>query len=365
MVEIDCDSFQHIFTGHVSVIDGVSGCGFQSGREKTSLYNVLLSAKNSGLLKSNKELYFSDSPELLDKVSVKENDCFIVDECNINVKILDDLYDRIKRANAHLIYFGRIHTKQLQYGIHDVYRIVNNDNFYSLSPVFDKLQNSSLESVDTIVTEDAASVAGLYSAILGKTVIPACGKNNIWKKIKSAEYPLIIADEYKFTVELFDILRRNKSIKKLYLFLPASFEEILLDSVSSEFYRSVSSLEDAFDSEMFCEDQVKIICSKFNKKTVSDAMQCMLISRDCVQCKFCLKKSQVMSDLIKFYNSLPIVDTMKKYCYVIDVQSFRNENNLVLNQSSINEAASFTDVTENVGEHDEKITSSTGFLQSF
>ena len=43
------------------------------------------------------------SRQLFDKVSVKENDYFIVDECNINVKILDDLYDQIKHANAHLL----------------------------------------------------------------------------------------------------------------------------------------------------------------------------------------------------------------------------------------------------------------------
>ena len=332
VVKIKCDIFEFEFKSHVSVISGSNSFGTNSGDGKTRLFEKLHYRYLQDQIISNKKLIFLNSYKDIDTITISPDSCIFYDEYSFAPTYSEQLMQNVKSANAYLICFGRLDVQQIEYGIQDVYFTEERNHRYSLRKIFHPINKPAVERADIIVTEDSKSVAGLYSALLGENVIGAGSKNNIWKYIKTAEYPLIIADEHKFTPALMKILLKNKHAKKLYLFLPASFEEILLDGFSADAFRDVSRLEEAFDSELYCENYINDLCSKFNKDHVTSALRCLLLSEECNVCKFHLKRSQVLRALIDFYSQNDVQMRFHELCYEIDLTNFR-EHYLMGNES--------------------------------
>lgn len=322
MVEIKSDIFDFTFKGHINIICGADMFGENSGRRKTKVFTKLYNRYTNGGLFSNRRLIFIENLDITRSLAVLRDDCVICDETNVSPEDLEILVHAVKNVGAYLIVFGRLDLPQLEFGTQDAY-FMENDDPVVLKHVFTPIKLPLNVMSDVVVTEDSWSVAGLFTAILGTNVISAGSKNNIWKKIKGAKYPLIIADEHKFMPALMQIICRNKTAEKIYLFLPASFEEILLDSTMIENYRDISELRDAFDSEDFCERRVKELCNKFDKDKVSVAIRCLLFSRCCGQCKFHLGQSKILQALIDFYSLNDVEDCMKELCYEIDLNEFR------------------------------------------
>lgn len=323
MLEFKSQMFTYKFTGHVNLITGIDRFGGDSGRGKTSFFTMLYDSYTQGELVSNKDLVFIDRITIVQNIQVSERNCVICDETNISSQKLEYLMQLTKQSNSYLLVFGRIDLPQLEFGAQDVY-FVDSRYPFGLKPVFECIKDPLSVQADVVVTEDSWSVAGLLTAILGTNVVSAGSKNNIWKKIKGFKYPLIIADEHKFMPALMQIISRNRNAKKLYLFLPASFEEILLDCTTSVLYRDTAPLEEAFDGENYCESEIKQICSKFNKNKVSDAIRCLLFSDGCEECRFNLGQSGMLRGLLDFYSLNVVKDEVRKFCYEIDIEEFRN-----------------------------------------
>lgn len=355
MIKIESDVLTFEFKHHINVIGGFKSLGDNSGRFKTALFENLNTAFESANLKCNYKVIFLDFSlgySLLN-YSFSGNECYIVDEMNFKPQELNYMFKQIKAVNGYAIIIGRLNVPQLQYGIDAIYCLTSDRTPYILRPAFEGLLDNPCIKYDKIVTEDSPLIAQLYNTVLNVSIQSANGNTKFYKQIKETKNPLLIIDNDKFGTHFLKLLERldlNK-ICTINLFAPACFEEFLLTSVeecdSMVENHVLNGIEfPVFDSEDYCEDQIKEICFKYRKKTLILFIQCMTKECKCQNpCKFDLNKSHLIKLLHQMINGKPFsYSGSNLICYSLDSATLRalkeidnkeEENTLSFNFKSI------------------------------
>ena len=149
-----------------------------------------------------------------------------------------------KHSGNYFVIVSREPLPQLPYSVDEIYGLKNTGRATAKYPQYSRVYASTYrvygeelyngEVPDLVVVEDSNSGFDFFSALCEKNSVPcesAHGKGNVYKAVRDAPVAsvLVIADGAAFGphMELVMSLRR---LKKVQLFLPESFEWLILSS---------------------------------------------------------------------------------------------------------------------------------------
>ncbi|MDD7332930.1 MAG: hypothetical protein PUG70_00885 [Lachnospiraceae bacterium] len=310
MIRIKCEVLDFSFEDHISIIGNSDGLLFDSGTYKSFLYQSLYDQQKLNKLESNCNVHFIDSPYVLSGIELKSSDCIVIDEANFAPEGLNELMQSVRKGNAYLIAIGRIYVKQFEYSVDSIYTFEMKNGMFAMHKYF---ENAIVQKniCDVVVCEDSSVVAALYSKVINDDVVSANGRSNFYRNIKQSNNAFLIADKPKFGQELLYLIYRiknsNSCVKKLLLFLPSCFEEIICEvaRLTSFDYECSNS----FDLEMYYE---KIACEKLGWDKRKVAKSFFLL-----ETKYDFLSSKILKDLQLFYSNMPVQE--EKYYYEIAI----------------------------------------------
>ena len=189
----------------------------------------------------------------------------MIDEDNSFVK--EKLFAKcIQKSSNYYLLITRNYLVRLPVSVTEIYELKGNKNkrFQPVYPEIDRMYSYSDDRYlpfvpEVIITEDSKTGYYFFDALTENTsitCIPAGGKTNISSLLGqySDKKVLIVADGAAFGMEVRDIvLRQNVSANKIAMYLPESFEWLLLKSgiVSNAEDERVVIPEAYIDSEKY------------------------------------------------------------------------------------------------------------------
>lgn len=197
---------------NITVIQGDSATG------KTTLVDLIreheLNGADSGIsLSSEKKCRVLEGLEWKIKLESISDSIVFIDEGNRFVES-KDFASAIKESGNYFVIVTREGLENLPYSVGEIYGIHSSGKYADLKPVYHEFykiygNGFNCSAVDKIITEDSNSGFQFFSSVLNGKVEceSADGKSNIYKKL------LAVGHE-----------------KNLFLFLPESFEWLILQS---------------------------------------------------------------------------------------------------------------------------------------
>lgn len=190
----------------------------------------------------------------LEKLQNFKNGILIVDE-NYTSLIKKNL-EYLTKSNAYYVFVFR-ELLNIPFGVYDICKFsANTTNGYTINtlvPLYEMKEFSVIP--ECVITEDQASGYKFYKSTLSTKCISAKGKTRIAKSVrvlanKGVNNILLVVDEVGFGFEFSKIVdicsSREMRNKDIYIWLPKSFEYVLLNS--GMFTEIDDFLEDPYDS---------------------------------------------------------------------------------------------------------------------
>lgn len=180
----------------------------------------------------------------------------------INTK---DFAEIVCKSDNYYVIITRENLYNLPYSVEEIYGLRSSGKYQNTNRIYQDFYNIySLEQTipvqpEMVVTEDSKSGYDFFSAVCkenGKTCVSAEGKSNIFAKIKEKnEHEIcVVADGAAIGPEMNRLFEQCKKNSKLKLYLPESFEWIILKSgiVDGKTVEDIlDHPEDFIDSEHF------------------------------------------------------------------------------------------------------------------
>lgn len=249
---------------NITVIRGDSATG------KTALVDMIReyyeNGSDSGIqLSCDKECAVLEGRNWQSQLSLL-NDCIIfIDEGNAFTSS-KEFASAIQQTDNYYVVVTRERLAALPYSVKEIYGIRNSGKYGRLNQTYNEFYNIyNLDTYtteilpDIIMTEDANSGYQFFDDVSKKNdlvCISAEGKSNILKKMK--EYPnkkiLIIADGAAFGPEMERVMMQINVQRNITLYLPESFEWIILNSgiiKDSEIFEILENPSQYIDSKQF------------------------------------------------------------------------------------------------------------------
>lgn len=187
-----------------------------------------------------------------------------IDEGNSFVASLD-FADAIKNSTNYFVIITRENLHALPYSVDEIYGIHSSGKFNSLEPVYHELYriygtNSETDiQPDVLITEDSNSGFDFFNSLCADKIkcISAGGKANIFNLLSAGEIEgniLVVADGAAFGAQMANVFDLVESNELMHLYLPESFEWIILDSDvlnDSEVRHILQKPEDYIDSDKY------------------------------------------------------------------------------------------------------------------
>nr|WP_027871593.1 hypothetical protein [[Eubacterium] cellulosolvens] len=182
-----------------------------------------------------------------DQLATISNSIVFIDEGNSFVSS-EHFAGHVKEGQNYYVLVTRENLKNLPYSITEIYGIKSSGKYNDLEPVYHEtyriyeeklfdLTIGAMISPDIVITEDSNSGYDFFQAVSEDNngsfeCISAGGKSNIFNLISDAQKQsiLIIADGAAFGAEIEKICSLMQSNCHLHLYLPESFEWLLLTS---------------------------------------------------------------------------------------------------------------------------------------
>ncbi len=148
----------------------------------------------------------------------------------------------IQKYDNYYVIVTREGLPNLPYSVEEIYGIRNSGKYGSLKQVYNELYHlygqrnyGSSETLDTVITEDSNSGYQFFQHVCGKKgycCISAGGKSNIFSTVlqQKGRKTLIIADGAAFGSEMEKLMSLMKENNQILLYLPESFEWLILNS---------------------------------------------------------------------------------------------------------------------------------------
>lgn len=170
-------------------------------------------------------------------------DCIVfIDEGNDFV-VSDDFAAAIQKTDNYYVIVTREGIPSLPYSVHEIYGIRNSGKYGSLKRTYNEFYhlyraegNNQTIKPEKVITEDSNSGYQFFQGICARENQIACvsaqGKSNIFAAIMRQPYEkiLVIADGAAFGSEMEKVMRLVKEFPDIVLYLPESFEWLILKS---------------------------------------------------------------------------------------------------------------------------------------
>ena len=169
------------------------------------------------------------------------SDCIIfIDEENTIVKS-DDFARKIQDTDNYYVIITRENLPNLPYSVDEVYGIHTSGRYADLRRTYNSFyqlytvnERSDAEKVETVIVEDSNSGYDFFKAVVSDDIncISAGGKTKIKRTVMDNEgkHLLVIADGAAFGSEMGELFLYMQKHPEVSLYLPESFEWLILKS---------------------------------------------------------------------------------------------------------------------------------------
>ena len=169
-----------------------------------------------------------------------ENSIVFIDEDNDFLRTVE-FADAIRHSSNYYVIVTREGLPNLPYSVTEIYGIRESGRYAGLKQVYNEFyriyhleDEKKLNEVSTIIVEDTNSGYEFFSAAAGdKKVISSEGKSGVFGKLLEnglEENCLIIADGAAFGPEIDRVMKLIHNMDNIILYLPESFEWLILKS---------------------------------------------------------------------------------------------------------------------------------------
>jgi len=265
-IQIQNNKVKYEFTirRNITVIQGDSATG------KTTLVDMIREYQQNGqesgvTLSCKKKCVVLEGQNWKQELSLISDSIVFIDEGNRFVSSVD-FASTIKETDNYYVIVTREGMETLPYSVDEIYGIHTSGKYADLKQIYHEFyhiynfNNSKNLKTDTVISEDSNSGYEFFSKLCNdKQVkcIPANGKSNIFKMIDdsdSSEKFLIIADGAAFGSQMNKLMLLINRKKNAVLFLPESFEYLLLKADifdDSEVRKILENPQDFIESKDF------------------------------------------------------------------------------------------------------------------
>ncbi len=219
----------------------------ESGRGKTTLYDMIWEynrfGKNSGVTVScDRDIIAVNGADWQESIEKHSGTVIVIDEDSRFIRSAD--FARVVRdSDNYFLLITRNYLSELPISVEEIYELTGKKNKHFKKVYIEKhrMYNNPSDSLlpfkpEAIVTEDSGAGFQFFeneARKLGIECISAEGKTKVFEKVNgiSNKDVVVIADGAAFGAEIEDLvgLQRERP-RKLALFLPESFEWILLNA---------------------------------------------------------------------------------------------------------------------------------------
>lgn len=235
------NSYSFTLRRNITILSGDSGTG------KTTLYNMIadynLDGKQSGVTVScDRPVIALDRRRWEEDLHEIHNSIVVIDEDNQYIRTLE-FAKAVQNSSNYFLLITRNYLHTLPYSVEEIYEITGNKNkrfkkmYKEIDLVYDSPNKKLLPfKPEVIITEDSNSGFQFFGEIAKQTgiqCISAGGKSNINLLLKNyaGKNVVVIADGAAFGPDMQAIVQRQRlSVNKIAIFLPESFEWLVLKS---------------------------------------------------------------------------------------------------------------------------------------
>ena len=248
---------------NITIIQGDSATG------KTTLADMIreyvLNGTDTGItISCNVPCRLIEGNTWREQLEPIHNSIVFIDEGNKFISSVD-FANAIKNSDNYYVIITRESLQTLPYSVTEIYGIHSSGKYNSLEPVYHSLYRiygSKCEicgNYNTVLVEDSNAGYEFYKKIFGDKVncISANGKDKIFGFLNNRnneEKILVIADGAAFGSQMSRVSDAIRRIKEAELYLPESFEWIILESDilgDSEVQKIVEQPETYIDSKKY------------------------------------------------------------------------------------------------------------------
>lgn len=258
------NSYTFTLKRNITILSGDSGTG------KTTLYNMIadynLDGKQSGVtISCDKPLIALGRRRWEEDLAEIQNSVIVIDEDNQYIRTRE-FAKAVQNSSNYYLIITRNYLHNLPYSVEEIYEITGNKNkkFKHMYNEIDYIYDSPTKGLlpfkpEVIITEDSNSGFQFFHTIAkqnGIECVSARGKSNINLLINSFSDKSIavIADGAAFGADIKSLVQRQRlSVNKIAIYLPESFEWIILKSglVSDPEWEAVEIPEEYIDSSKY------------------------------------------------------------------------------------------------------------------
>ena len=249
---------------NITVIKGDSATGKTQLIEMLAAYSA--DGENSGIeLACDKKCVVLTKERWVENLRMIKDSIVFIDEGSLFVTS-HDFARELDGSDNYYVLITRDSLFNLPYSVNEIYGIRKSQKYSGLKRTYNELYriyedtvDSSIDEELSVVTEDSNSGYEFWNGICNKhniKCISADGKSNIANIIdrnKQEDY-LVIADGAAFGCEMERITKLVKSGSRVILYLPESFEWLILSSDlhgDPEIKGEIAKPEDYIDSEKY------------------------------------------------------------------------------------------------------------------
>lgn len=244
---------------NITVIRGDSATG------KTTLIDMLQNYQEQGessgvTVRSECDIYILNAVVWKTQIEQRPGSIFFVDEGNHFV-VTQEFAECVKTADAYFVLILRDAVSNLPYSVDEIYGIRTSSHYAGLKKTYNELyhlygKNGISGDVQDglLITEDSNSGYGFFSYCCKVDVKSACGKSNIKRLLRenSDKSVMVIADGAAFGSEIEAVMRIVQNGGRVQIYLPESFEWVVLSAgllEDKEIEEILRKPEDYIDSQ--------------------------------------------------------------------------------------------------------------------
>lgn len=231
--------YEFTISRNITIIRGDSATG------KTTLLDLLnaydMDGESSGvLLKCDVPCVVVSGQRWKENLQFIHNSIVFIDECNKFIKS-EDFATHVKGSDNYFVIVTRDDLPNLPYSVKEIYGIRKSSKYAGLKQVYNEfyhlyggLNDVELNTDDILLAEDSNAGFEFFSSLCADKVqcISANGKSNVFKILQKhrKEKILVIADGAAFGCEMEKVMQLINIGRKIALYLPESFEWLLLNA---------------------------------------------------------------------------------------------------------------------------------------
>lgn len=279
---------------NITIIRGDSATG------KTALVDMIREYYENGAdsgveLKCDKTCVVLEGRNWETILSTVQDSIVFIDEGNEFVSSVD-FASAAQRSDNYFVIVAREGLATLPYSVEEIYGIRNSGKYGSLKRTYNELYHlygaqefKTMDAADIVITEDSNAGFQFFQNVcerVGKVCSSANGKSNIFPMLlqQKEEKILVIADGAAFGAEMEKLMSLAKTDHRFALYLPESFEWLILQSgvvIDGELKEVLQNPEDYIASEEYFSweqyfshllvQKTKDSYLKYSKRTINPA----------------------------------------------------------------------------------------------